>query len=188
MIRRPPRSTHCISSAASDVYKRQPLSYHANILEIEGRCVIMISRFLRTSMSLYRCFASTPFFDKKTSLHFENLPIEWNEDKVREKLSVVSEVCDVRIIKNKLGHSSGKAIVVYETAEGAKQSYSKFKDANIGLNPLKVRPCFDSAEEEVRRKTRIKLCNVPYTITEDQVNTLLEPFAQIEEIVFLYYP
>jgi len=23
MIRRPPRSTHCISSAASDVYKRQ---------------------------------------------------------------------------------------------------------------------------------------------------------------------
>eukprot|EP00825_Cyclidium_porcatum_P025477 TRINITY_DN27684_c0_g1_i2.p3 TRINITY_DN27684_c0_g1~~TRINITY_DN27684_c0_g1_i2.p3 ORF type:complete len:150 (-),score=35.36 TRINITY_DN27684_c0_g1_i2:58-507(-) len=26
MIRRPPRSTHCISSAASDVYKRQPLT------------------------------------------------------------------------------------------------------------------------------------------------------------------
>eukprot|EP00826_Nyctotherus_ovalis_P057641 TRINITY_DN788_c0_g3_i2.p1 TRINITY_DN788_c0_g3~~TRINITY_DN788_c0_g3_i2.p1 ORF type:complete len:112 (-),score=11.80 TRINITY_DN788_c0_g3_i2:121-432(-) len=26
MIRRPPRSTHCISSAASDVYKRQLLS------------------------------------------------------------------------------------------------------------------------------------------------------------------
>eukprot|EP00826_Nyctotherus_ovalis_P006208 TRINITY_DN11446_c0_g1_i1.p1 TRINITY_DN11446_c0_g1~~TRINITY_DN11446_c0_g1_i1.p1 ORF type:complete len:108 (+),score=6.95 TRINITY_DN11446_c0_g1_i1:32-325(+) len=26
MIRRPPRSTHCISSAASDVYKRQGLS------------------------------------------------------------------------------------------------------------------------------------------------------------------
>ena len=25
MIRRPPRSTHCISSAASDVYKRQAL-------------------------------------------------------------------------------------------------------------------------------------------------------------------
>ena len=25
MIRRPPRSTHCISSAASDVYKRQDL-------------------------------------------------------------------------------------------------------------------------------------------------------------------
>ena len=26
MIRRPPRSTHCISSAASDVYKRQSLT------------------------------------------------------------------------------------------------------------------------------------------------------------------
>ena len=31
MIRRPPRSTHCISSAASDVYKRQ---------EIAGTCVL----------------------------------------------------------------------------------------------------------------------------------------------------
>eukprot|EP00825_Cyclidium_porcatum_P036969 TRINITY_DN4000_c0_g1_i3.p1 TRINITY_DN4000_c0_g1~~TRINITY_DN4000_c0_g1_i3.p1 ORF type:complete len:186 (-),score=59.63 TRINITY_DN4000_c0_g1_i3:151-708(-) len=29
MIRRPPRSTHCISSAASDVYKRQPLAFAA---------------------------------------------------------------------------------------------------------------------------------------------------------------
>eukprot|EP00825_Cyclidium_porcatum_P040583 TRINITY_DN5166_c0_g1_i2.p1 TRINITY_DN5166_c0_g1~~TRINITY_DN5166_c0_g1_i2.p1 ORF type:complete len:160 (+),score=23.28 TRINITY_DN5166_c0_g1_i2:107-586(+) len=27
MIRRPPRSTHCISSAASDVYKRQPFPF-----------------------------------------------------------------------------------------------------------------------------------------------------------------
>eukprot|EP00826_Nyctotherus_ovalis_P058498 TRINITY_DN8044_c0_g1_i4.p2 TRINITY_DN8044_c0_g1~~TRINITY_DN8044_c0_g1_i4.p2 ORF type:complete len:115 (+),score=25.99 TRINITY_DN8044_c0_g1_i4:26-346(+) len=27
MIRRPPRSTHCISSAASDVYKRQKLYF-----------------------------------------------------------------------------------------------------------------------------------------------------------------
>eukprot|EP00826_Nyctotherus_ovalis_P036575 TRINITY_DN3257_c0_g6_i2.p1 TRINITY_DN3257_c0_g6~~TRINITY_DN3257_c0_g6_i2.p1 ORF type:complete len:723 (-),score=163.69 TRINITY_DN3257_c0_g6_i2:91-2238(-) len=30
MIRRPPRSTHCISSAASDVYKRQALIYEIN--------------------------------------------------------------------------------------------------------------------------------------------------------------
>ena len=32
MIRRPPRSTHCISSAASDVYKRQD----ENCAELEG--------------------------------------------------------------------------------------------------------------------------------------------------------
>ena len=29
MIRRPPRSTHCISSAASDVYKRQKYNSRA---------------------------------------------------------------------------------------------------------------------------------------------------------------
>eukprot|EP00825_Cyclidium_porcatum_P024203 TRINITY_DN26705_c0_g1_i1.p2 TRINITY_DN26705_c0_g1~~TRINITY_DN26705_c0_g1_i1.p2 ORF type:complete len:121 (+),score=17.97 TRINITY_DN26705_c0_g1_i1:66-428(+) len=32
MIRRPPRSTHCISSAASDVYKRQDYYYLQTIL------------------------------------------------------------------------------------------------------------------------------------------------------------
>eukprot|EP00826_Nyctotherus_ovalis_P052653 TRINITY_DN6722_c0_g1_i1.p2 TRINITY_DN6722_c0_g1~~TRINITY_DN6722_c0_g1_i1.p2 ORF type:complete len:111 (+),score=18.79 TRINITY_DN6722_c0_g1_i1:29-334(+) len=32
MIRRPPRSTHCISSAASDVYKRQGISYEMQTL------------------------------------------------------------------------------------------------------------------------------------------------------------
>ena len=32
MIRRPPRSTHCISSAASDVYKRQVISSSLAIL------------------------------------------------------------------------------------------------------------------------------------------------------------
>ena len=30
MIRRPPRSTHCISSAASDVYKRQTYDYECD--------------------------------------------------------------------------------------------------------------------------------------------------------------
>eukprot|EP00826_Nyctotherus_ovalis_P060684 TRINITY_DN8543_c0_g2_i2.p1 TRINITY_DN8543_c0_g2~~TRINITY_DN8543_c0_g2_i2.p1 ORF type:complete len:193 (+),score=58.30 TRINITY_DN8543_c0_g2_i2:25-579(+) len=32
MIRRPPRSTHCISSAASDVYKRQVLGIRKNLV------------------------------------------------------------------------------------------------------------------------------------------------------------
>eukprot|EP00826_Nyctotherus_ovalis_P064783 TRINITY_DN9510_c0_g3_i6.p1 TRINITY_DN9510_c0_g3~~TRINITY_DN9510_c0_g3_i6.p1 ORF type:complete len:101 (-),score=9.46 TRINITY_DN9510_c0_g3_i6:277-558(-) len=35
MIRRPPRSTHCISSAASDVYKRQ-LLYMSLIVTVFG--------------------------------------------------------------------------------------------------------------------------------------------------------
>ena len=36
MIRRPPRSTHCISSAASDVYKRQVKSCWLNHVQISG--------------------------------------------------------------------------------------------------------------------------------------------------------
>eukprot|EP00826_Nyctotherus_ovalis_P062523 TRINITY_DN9057_c0_g1_i3.p1 TRINITY_DN9057_c0_g1~~TRINITY_DN9057_c0_g1_i3.p1 ORF type:complete len:133 (+),score=28.99 TRINITY_DN9057_c0_g1_i3:26-400(+) len=37
MIRRPPRSTHCISSAASDVYKRQPLSFKVSFPKVFKR-------------------------------------------------------------------------------------------------------------------------------------------------------
>ena len=33
MIRRPPRSTHCISSAASDVYKRQDIDFNGTDIE-----------------------------------------------------------------------------------------------------------------------------------------------------------
>eukprot|EP00825_Cyclidium_porcatum_P023135 TRINITY_DN25443_c0_g1_i1.p2 TRINITY_DN25443_c0_g1~~TRINITY_DN25443_c0_g1_i1.p2 ORF type:complete len:123 (+),score=16.99 TRINITY_DN25443_c0_g1_i1:26-394(+) len=36
MLRRPPRSTHCISSAASDVYKRQPLFCRVTKFLLQG--------------------------------------------------------------------------------------------------------------------------------------------------------
>jgi len=39
MIRRPPRSTHCISSAASDVYKRQ--------LQLIAQCASRVARRIR---------------------------------------------------------------------------------------------------------------------------------------------
>ncbi len=80
------------------------------------------------------------------------------------------------------------AIITYENAEGATTSYKKFQTSSIGMRTLKVRPYVNRAEEELRKKRRVKLCNVPYTITEEQVMKLLKPFAEIDEIVFLYYP
>eukprot|EP00826_Nyctotherus_ovalis_P040994 TRINITY_DN4083_c0_g1_i8.p1 TRINITY_DN4083_c0_g1~~TRINITY_DN4083_c0_g1_i8.p1 ORF type:complete len:119 (+),score=47.71 TRINITY_DN4083_c0_g1_i8:34-357(+) len=40
MIRRPPRSTHCISSAASDVYKRQVLNEYKNWIQMSDKMMI----------------------------------------------------------------------------------------------------------------------------------------------------
>eukprot|EP00826_Nyctotherus_ovalis_P052231 TRINITY_DN6598_c0_g2_i1.p1 TRINITY_DN6598_c0_g2~~TRINITY_DN6598_c0_g2_i1.p1 ORF type:complete len:136 (-),score=48.32 TRINITY_DN6598_c0_g2_i1:74-460(-) len=59
MIRRPPRSTHCISSAASDVYKRQIME-SANPLEepylklksSDGRVFYVLERVARTSKTI----------------------------------------------------------------------------------------------------------------------------------------
>ena len=127
-------------------------------------------------------------FDRKTAVYVENLPKEWDEARIRERFSVTGEVNKVSLIKNKLGYSSGKAILTYETPEGAALTFKKFKTSMIGPNPLKVRPYFTKSEEDERKKRRIKLRNVPYTITEDQVIILLKPFVEVEEIVFLYYP
>eukprot|EP00826_Nyctotherus_ovalis_P039071 TRINITY_DN3723_c0_g1_i1.p3 TRINITY_DN3723_c0_g1~~TRINITY_DN3723_c0_g1_i1.p3 ORF type:complete len:105 (+),score=16.53 TRINITY_DN3723_c0_g1_i1:25-315(+) len=41
MIRRPPRSTHCISSAASDVYKRQKPTQ--SLAAIKGKCQLNLN-------------------------------------------------------------------------------------------------------------------------------------------------
>eukprot|EP00826_Nyctotherus_ovalis_P018307 TRINITY_DN15466_c0_g2_i1.p1 TRINITY_DN15466_c0_g2~~TRINITY_DN15466_c0_g2_i1.p1 ORF type:complete len:548 (-),score=120.59 TRINITY_DN15466_c0_g2_i1:278-1900(-) len=49
MIRRPPRSTHCISSAASDVYKRQGVGV-CSIRRVQLGCVIMEDDCVRASM------------------------------------------------------------------------------------------------------------------------------------------
>ena len=42
MIRQPPRSTHCISSAASDVYKRQ--TFHRPERDLSAVDIELISR------------------------------------------------------------------------------------------------------------------------------------------------
>eukprot|EP00826_Nyctotherus_ovalis_P050177 TRINITY_DN6128_c0_g4_i1.p1 TRINITY_DN6128_c0_g4~~TRINITY_DN6128_c0_g4_i1.p1 ORF type:complete len:130 (-),score=29.82 TRINITY_DN6128_c0_g4_i1:156-524(-) len=60
MIRRPPRSTHCISSAASDVYKRQAIPLHlfaANAVayglwNVMGWIVVMKSKGLTVSATI----------------------------------------------------------------------------------------------------------------------------------------
>ena len=56
MIRRPPRSTHCISSAASDVYKRQSLSSYTNqVVEfepsrpIESKKIVSVKALIKES-------------------------------------------------------------------------------------------------------------------------------------------
>ena len=50
MIRRPPRSTHCISSAASDVYKRQLILVAAALVHYQKNedkiCLSVLGRAL----------------------------------------------------------------------------------------------------------------------------------------------
>eukprot|EP00825_Cyclidium_porcatum_P052102 TRINITY_DN9769_c0_g1_i1.p2 TRINITY_DN9769_c0_g1~~TRINITY_DN9769_c0_g1_i1.p2 ORF type:complete len:113 (+),score=24.11 TRINITY_DN9769_c0_g1_i1:128-466(+) len=65
MIRRPPRSTHCISSAASDVYKRQ---INAEYMGIMNRVVIMMLHINYNQVSLYSQKLLGKSFDHETTL------------------------------------------------------------------------------------------------------------------------
>eukprot|EP00825_Cyclidium_porcatum_P009318 TRINITY_DN14733_c0_g1_i1.p1 TRINITY_DN14733_c0_g1~~TRINITY_DN14733_c0_g1_i1.p1 ORF type:complete len:124 (+),score=15.47 TRINITY_DN14733_c0_g1_i1:87-458(+) len=73
MIRRPPRSTHCISSAASDVYKRQYLfrvMYFVQLacikLDLCSLILIIISDFdLECYMIIIRNFLSGFYLNSK---------------------------------------------------------------------------------------------------------------------------
>eukprot|EP00825_Cyclidium_porcatum_P022138 TRINITY_DN24453_c0_g1_i3.p1 TRINITY_DN24453_c0_g1~~TRINITY_DN24453_c0_g1_i3.p1 ORF type:complete len:102 (+),score=13.70 TRINITY_DN24453_c0_g1_i3:114-419(+) len=60
MIRRPPRSTHCISSAASDVYKRQ-LILLFNTYRISILLLYLILSFLFSILFFWICFLVTFF-------------------------------------------------------------------------------------------------------------------------------
>ena len=56
MIRRPPRSTHCISSAASDVYKRQHINISDHNLTVKGghlfeAIVAVVGEFILTNIN-----------------------------------------------------------------------------------------------------------------------------------------
>eukprot|EP00825_Cyclidium_porcatum_P048878 TRINITY_DN8324_c0_g1_i1.p1 TRINITY_DN8324_c0_g1~~TRINITY_DN8324_c0_g1_i1.p1 ORF type:complete len:176 (+),score=30.67 TRINITY_DN8324_c0_g1_i1:61-588(+) len=62
MYRRPPRSTHCISSAASDVYKRQYSKYLCSILLILISLHPFYLFFLTFLLNFFRVFFSS-FFD-----------------------------------------------------------------------------------------------------------------------------
>ena len=48
MIRRPPRSTHCISSAASDVYKRQRHHYRLRALDLDICFLYCVNHYCNT--------------------------------------------------------------------------------------------------------------------------------------------
>eukprot|EP00825_Cyclidium_porcatum_P004233 TRINITY_DN11971_c0_g1_i1.p2 TRINITY_DN11971_c0_g1~~TRINITY_DN11971_c0_g1_i1.p2 ORF type:complete len:101 (+),score=21.79 TRINITY_DN11971_c0_g1_i1:81-383(+) len=59
MIRRPPRSTHCISSAASDVYKRQIESKYSHLLEAASNIQQAIDAIIDEQLEEIRVYVNS---------------------------------------------------------------------------------------------------------------------------------
>ena len=70
MIRRPPRSTHCISSAASDVYKRQVLKDRGRFFLVHRpfRLVELMATLTKYKLEPKRMQLVYPFIDKEPNM------------------------------------------------------------------------------------------------------------------------
>ena len=101
MIRRPPRSTHCISSAASDVYKRQEpidpvelarMGHSAEARAQQGRasptdtatsalggCVVVSGEQVEGTRHVFDASLSTPEGDRSWSVNVVDLPSDMEE-------------------------------------------------------------------------------------------------------------
>eukprot|EP00826_Nyctotherus_ovalis_P024659 TRINITY_DN19033_c0_g1_i2.p1 TRINITY_DN19033_c0_g1~~TRINITY_DN19033_c0_g1_i2.p1 ORF type:complete len:330 (+),score=108.57 TRINITY_DN19033_c0_g1_i2:25-990(+) len=83
MIRRPPRSTHCISSAASDVYKRQMIPFPQemvrkindkfNFVGLMINCLVEYRRFSDSKLQQYPAKAQAGIIIEGKYTHEQNL-------------------------------------------------------------------------------------------------------------------
>eukprot|EP00826_Nyctotherus_ovalis_P009594 TRINITY_DN12537_c0_g1_i5.p1 TRINITY_DN12537_c0_g1~~TRINITY_DN12537_c0_g1_i5.p1 ORF type:complete len:305 (+),score=104.86 TRINITY_DN12537_c0_g1_i5:25-915(+) len=138
MIRRPPRSTHCISSAASDVYKRQimncqyvlsepyPFAGEMPSSDVEvAVCAIALKKDGLTLNSLFQCMAKHKPKLKPRII----LMTDINETKVASKEVKVERRPVVGANKKGNSEKQGKISSLYAVSKkGAKSPHQEIKE------------------------------------------------------------
>eukprot|EP00825_Cyclidium_porcatum_P025886 TRINITY_DN2800_c0_g2_i1.p1 TRINITY_DN2800_c0_g2~~TRINITY_DN2800_c0_g2_i1.p1 ORF type:complete len:118 (-),score=46.07 TRINITY_DN2800_c0_g2_i1:76-429(-) len=93
MIRRPPRSTHCISSAASDVYKRQVSTQ--STWDIDDRSIQLILREVQSDSLILALKGASP------ELREKNLQIKKQKQNEKTQKENEKKQGDVRKTRQK---------------------------------------------------------------------------------------
>ena len=118
MIRRPPRSTHCISSAASDVYKRQTHN-HPTEIEPFGGAATCIGGCIRDPLSgrsyVYQAMRVTGAADPRTPIS------ETLEGKLSQRKIVTSAAAGYSSYGNQIGLATGEVHELYHPGYVAKR-------------------------------------------------------------------
>eukprot|EP00826_Nyctotherus_ovalis_P012788 TRINITY_DN13405_c0_g4_i1.p1 TRINITY_DN13405_c0_g4~~TRINITY_DN13405_c0_g4_i1.p1 ORF type:complete len:255 (+),score=28.24 TRINITY_DN13405_c0_g4_i1:23-766(+) len=109
MIRRPPRSTHCISSAASDVYKRQhslpPQTQKEFVFQATSSKVIYTSYLNKLKLQYVSIYCSNQFpaLSAEDLKELERAPAELHELKEGSHLSIDTINKYIDLLKKKSG-------------------------------------------------------------------------------------
>jgi RNA recognition motif-containing protein len=93
----------------------------------------------------------------------------------------------VNLVKNSLGHNTGKAIVTFDQESAAQSAQEKFDNNAVDNLVCRVRPYYERKGETPRKapgllSRRIYLMNLPYDATKREIEGLVREFAEIDEI------
>lgn len=116
-----------------------------------------------------------------------NLPPDWNPHQISSRFSKSGPIEEVQLIKNRLGQSTGKAIVVFKKEAHAAQAVDLFNNFAVDDMVNLARPWLDKGEQP-RRETsmlskRVYLMNVPYDATVHEIEGLVKEFVPIDKVV-----
>ena len=113
-------------------------------------------------------------------LYVENIPHDWNEEDIKTRFEQIGVVESVHIIKNTLGESAGKIVVQFEKIENIVSAIEKFKNKSPDLKPIKMkffRKFGESKEKSVLMKNVLLVKNLPYDVTPEDIQLILESIA-----------
>lgn len=130
-------------------------------------------------LTAYRAFTARVFV--------EGLPLEWTHHEIAQRFQVAGAVQKVNLVKNTMGHNTGKAIVTFEQEAAAQSAQEKFDNQAVDNLVCKVKPYYDRKGESPRKAPallarRLYLMNLPYDATKREIEILVKEFADIDDI------
>ena len=92
------------------------------------------------------------------------------------------------MIKNKLGHNTGKAVVTFTQESSAQAAIEKFDNIAVDNLVCRIKPFYDKKGESPRKapallSRRLYLMNLPYDATKREIEMLVKEFADIDDVV-----
>jgi hypothetical protein len=86
----------------------------------------MMLKHLYTSTVASRFNNMTALRSFTARIFVEGLPSDWSHHEIAQRFSIAGNVQKVNLVKNSMGHNTGKAIVTFDQESSAQSAQEKF--------------------------------------------------------------